>query len=148
MGAAVEGTLHGIPSLAISICARQDFQFAAAAAFAAQLAAWVLKETLPAGVTLNVNIPPHWNQGQGVRLTRRATNIARQLVMENTDPRNRKYYWINEQVDESKVAAESDYAAIRDGSISITPLVFDCTESPPSRSLERWIQSFQSLPVR
>lgn len=146
VAAALEGTFHGIPSLAVSISSRTEFPFEAAAAFAAQLAAWVLKKGLPAGVTLNVNFPPR--ERQGVRLTRRASGVTRQRVVENTDPRNRKYYWIHEELDESKIAPDSDYAAIRERFISVTPLTFESSDGLPLRSLEHWIQAFPSLSLR
>ena len=96
VGAAVEGTLHGIPSIAVSICSKSDLPLDAAAAFAAQLAKWVLEEGLPPGVTLNVNIPAGWpaDGKNGVRLTRPAHRQARRLVLEPHDSANPQSYWI------------------------------------------------------
>ena len=104
-----------------------------------------MKKGLPADVTLNVNFPPR--QRKGARLTRRSSGSTSQTIVENTDPRNRNYYWIHEQVDETKIQPDSDYAAIRDGHISITPLAFECADAPSLGSLERWVRSFQSFPV-
>lgn len=146
VAAAVEGTFHGIPSIAISISSRQEFPFQAAAAFAAQLADFVLKKGLPADVTLNVNFPP--SQRKGARLTRRSSGATRQSIVENTDPRNRNYYWIHEQLDETKIQPDSDYAAIRACYISITPLTFECMDGVSLTSLQRWIRSYQSPPAR
>ena len=142
VAAAVEGTFHGIPSIAISISSRQEFPFQAAAAFAAQLADFVLKKGLPADVTLNVNFPPR--ERKGARLTRRASGATRQTIVENTDPRSRKYYWIHEQLDETKIQPDSDYAAIREHCISITPLTFECSDGLALRSLEDWVRSWAS----
>ena len=146
VGAAVEGTLHGIPSIAVSICSKQDLRFDIASAFAAKLAAWVLEEGLPPGVTLNANIPVDWSNG--VRLTRCAHRSTRQLHLENPDSQDPGSYWINERIDWAKLSADSDYAAIRDGHISITPLAFECADAPSLGSLEQWVRSFQSLPAR
>lgn len=146
VGAAVEGTLHGIPAIAISICARQDFQFEPAADFAARLAGMVLEGGLPAGVTLNVNVPDGWSNG--ARLARQGTRIARNVLVETTDPKDRKYYWMSEQMDEQKITPDSDYAAVRDGHIAITPLTLGGTEPSSLHSLSRWVQSFNALSVR
>ena len=146
VSAAVEGILHGIPSFAISICSKRNFQFEPVASFAAQLAALVLREGLPAGVLLNVNVPPEWNNG--VRLTQRSHRHARRFVLEKDMAPESDSYWIREQIEEARIAPDSDHAAIRRGHISITPLAFDGLDFPALDWLERWVQSLQKLPVR
>ena len=144
VGAAVEGTLHGIPSIAVSICSKSDLPLDAAAAFAARLAKWVLEEGLPPGVTLNVNIPAGWpaNGKNGVRLTRPAQRQARRLVLEPHDSASPQSYWIRERIDPAQLSADSDHAAIRDGYISITALALEGADPPSLAPLERWIRSF------
>ena len=140
VSAALEGVLHGIPSFAISICSKTNFPFERAASFAAQLAALILREGLPAGVLLNVNVPPGWNNG--VRLTQRSHRHARRFVLEKDGDPESDSYWIRERIEETQLAPDSDYAAVRRGHISITPLVFDGLESPALDWLARWVQSF------
>jgi len=147
VGAAVEATLHGIASIAVSICSKRDVPIGPAASFAAELAKWVLQEGeegLPPGVTLNVNIPAAWKHG--VRLTRLADRRARRLALEARDPGDLRTLSIREVMDSSQLAADSDYTAIRDGAISITPLALDCPDTPSLAPLERWIRSVQTLP--
>ena len=146
VGTAVEGALHGIPAIAISICARQNFQFEPAADFAARLAGMVLEGGLPAGVTLNVNVPDGWSNG--VRLARQGARIARNVLVETTDPKDRKYYWIAEQVDSQKIPPDSDYAAVRDGHIAITPLTLSPTDPSTLRSLSHWVQTLNPASVQ
>ena len=141
VAAAMEGTFHGIPSIAVSICSKKEFPFQAAARFAEGLAKLVLKEMLPPGVTLNVNVPVSWSGS--VRLTRRAPRISRQLVVVRDGSEQNKCR-INERLDWAKIAPDSDYAAIRERSISITPLQFECQETPLLGFLERWIQTLPS----
>lgn len=145
VAAAVEGTFHGVPSIAVSICSKQEFLFQPAAAFAEQLARLIWEEGLPAGVTLNVNVPAGWSGG--VRLTRRATRVSRQLVVEGDGP-EKNAYRINEKLDWAKIAPDTDYAAIRERFISITPLTLECPEGPAVPFLERWIQTLPSEAVR
>jgi 5'-nucleotidase len=86
----------------------------------------VLDAGLPAGTLLNVNVPP--GPVRGVRVTRQGKKNIRPTIIEGTDPRQRKYYWIGE---ESLVWNEdegTDYEALGQGLISITPLRTDMTD--------------------
>jgi len=141
VAAAMEAVLHGVPSLAISLASRKQLDFSGAAAFAAQLAAKVLEEGLPAGVMLNVNVP----RGEvcGVRLTRQSQKISQNLVLEKKDPRGRPYYWLDETVELSEVEPDSDYAAILAHEVSVTPLHVDRTHYPSFNHLSRWLPALQ-----
>ncbi len=122
---AAEGAKYGIASIAVSVNRRRDIDYAPAARFAADLAAKVLAEGLPQGVVLNVNVPhPTYD---GIEITRQSKKISRNLMVETRDPYDRLYYWMYEEVPLENAEAGSDYAAVRDGKISITPLRFDNT---------------------
>ncbi|HEY4682034.1 MAG TPA: 5'/3'-nucleotidase SurE [Candidatus Acidoferrales bacterium] len=139
VAAAVEGTLNGIPSFAISVAHKDgEFDFEPAAAFAVKLAKRILAEELPKGVTLNVNVPQPWNNG--VEITRQSNKIIKNLLVENTDPRGRRYYWLHEEVDRDRVAPGTDYAAVFAGSISITPLDLDRTNRAALNHLSHWVE--------
>ena len=125
IAAAAEGAKYGIASIALSVNQRRDIDYAPAARFAAELAAKVLAEGLPPGVALNVNVPhPTYS---GVEITHQCRKISRNLMVETRDPHDRPYYWMHEEVPIENAEAGSDYAAVRDGKISITPLRFDNT---------------------
>ncbi len=87
-------------------------------------------------------------KSNGARLARQGTRIARNVLVETTDPKDRKYYWMSEQMDEQKITPDSDYAAVRDGHIAITPLTLGGTEPSSLHALSRWVQSFNALSVR
>src|SRR5579864_4620406 len=126
IGAAMEGAINRTPALAVSVAFRgKGFDFAPAARFTRALIPVVLKEGLPKGVLLNVNVPQPWN-GQ-VRFTRQSSKITRNLLQPGTDPRGRHYFWLHEQQLTEGIDPETDHAAIRDGVVSITPLVLDHT---------------------
>jgi 5'-nucleotidase len=144
VGAAVEGTLHGIPSMAVSICSKKTFPFGKVASFAARLAGVILQEGLPGGVTLNVNVPPRWKNG--VRLTQRCSRHARQFVLEKNGGEDS--FWIREQLDESKFGVDSDHAAVRAGHASITPLWFDAGDAPSPEWLPAWVRAFSAFSIR
>lgn len=133
---AAEGAKHGIPSIAVSITERENLDFRPAAEFAARLAAQVVEKGLPPGVALNVNVPhPRY---EGVEITRQCEKISRNIMVEGRDPRGRPYYWMDEKIPLEDAEPGTDYAAIREGRVSITPLRFDNTAQDLIESLQSW----------
>ncbi len=65
-------------------------------------------------------------------------------MIEGRDPRGRPYYWIDEEVPLADAETGTDYAAIRDGDISITPLRFDHTAEELMESLVEWVGSLEN----
>jgi 5'-nucleotidase len=129
VSAAMEGTLLGIPSIAVSLIGRGTFDFAVAAAFARRLAERVLAKGLPSDTLLNVNVPQPDGGAplRGVRLTRMGRRRYGDAVVEKTDPRGRKYYWIGgEELDFVKEEG-TDFHAVDEGFISVTPIHLDLT---------------------
>ena len=123
---ALEGALLGIPSLAVSLeRTREAYDFAHAAAAAARLADAVLRKGLPARTFLNLNVPS--GAPKGLRVTFQARRNHVTVVDERMDPRHRPYYWIEEGENEWEPHDRSDYQAVRDGFVSVTPLQPDLT---------------------
>lgn len=138
VSAAMEGTLLGIPSIALSLVARDDFDFEPAAAFAAQLAAQVITHPFPVDTLLNVNVPAIPRERmQGVRVTRQGKRRYSEALVEKTDPRGKKYYWIGGDELDFIDEPGTDFAAVRDGAVSITPVHLDLTHYPSFAALER-----------
>jgi 5'-nucleotidase len=143
IGAAMEGALNRVPSIAISAAYRgKDVDFGPAAKFARVLAPMVIKEGLPEGVLLNVNVPQPWNGT--VRFTRQSSKITRNLLQPGTDPRGRRYYWLHEQQMMDGIGEDTDHAAIRDGAISITPLILDHTDAASLNHLSHWARILEA----
>jgi 5'-nucleotidase len=139
VGAAREGALHHIPSLAVSLCSKAaDLKFDTAARVARSAAEQVLNEGLPDQVLLNINVPEPWKGG--VRFTRQSKKITRNQLSEGKDPRGRVYYWLFEQRIDKDVAPDSDYAAIFAGAVSITPLHLDPTDTKSLNHLSHWAE--------
>jgi len=141
VGGANEGAVHGVPSFAISLASRQDLDFSAAAAFAAQLATRILEEGLEPGVCLNVNVPR--GDVRGVRVPRQSQKISQNMVLEQIDPRGRPHYWLDETVDLTGIEPDSDYGAILAHEISVTPLQVDRTHYPSLNHISRWLPALQ-----
>jgi 5'/3'-nucleotidase len=138
VSAAMEGTLFAIPSLAISLAGRTEFDFGPAAEFSSRLVAQVLERGLPPDTLLNVNVPDRSRETMtGFRITRQGKRRFREALIEKTDPRGKKYYWIGS--DELGFVQEpgTDYAAVLEGAISITPVHLDLTHYPSFPVLEK-----------
>jgi len=143
VGAAMEGAINGVPSVAVSVAYKgQEFDFAPAGQFTRSLVPLILREGLPRGVLLNVNIPQDWT-GE-VRITRQSSKVTRNVLQPGTDPRGRNYFWLSEQQFVGDIGPDTDHAAIRDGAASITPLVVDQTHAPSVEHLLQWIPLLQS----
>jgi 5'-nucleotidase len=124
---ALEGALLGIPSIAVSLersSAPYDFTHAATAA--ATIAEGVLERGLPPRLFININVPP--GVPRGMRMTVQAKRNHVTVVSERQDPRGRPYYWIEEGQNDWEPHDQSDYQAVRDGYISVTPLQPDMTD--------------------
>jgi 5'-nucleotidase len=141
VGGAREGTFFGIPSLAFSLAARAELDFAPAAAFAARLAPLVLERGLPQRTLLNVNVPP--GQPAGVVITVQGRREHEGTVLEGLDPRRRTYYWVEEGRDTWVKDETADVHAIRAGFISVSPLHSDTTHHPSLATLKAWEVAFR-----
>lgn len=126
VAAAREGSMYQIPSIAVSAAlAKTRPDYSLAADFTCRLAACVLHRGLPSGVFLNLNFPER--RPLGVRITRQGSKLVQSLITEKDDPRGKKYYWIGEDQSEWHGDPDTDYFAVRNGYISITPLQRDQT---------------------
>jgi len=119
VSAALEAALFKLPGIAVNLAARHG-DFTWAARFATDLTRQVLKEGLPEGAILNVNVPP--GAIRGVRFTHQGARIANFHIAENVDPWGRNYCWIGEEEASEKRDPDSDYEAIAEGMVSVTPL--------------------------
>ncbi len=166
VGAAAEATINHVPAIAVSIVhpgpafiytgpARfsdgtsepvsqrrdLDFVFTDAAKFTHTLAQMVLKQGLPDGAFLNVNVPWEWT-GK-VRFTRQSEKITRTALQEGTGRQGRTYYWICEERMAGELDPATDYAAISGGAISITPLEIDRTHAESLKQLGHWAKALE-----
>jgi 5'-nucleotidase len=133
---ALEGALLGVPSIAVSqerTAGAYDFRHAAAAA--ATIAAIVLRRGISPQTFLSLNVPT--GTPKGFRLTVQAKRNHVTTVDERVDPRGRAYYWIEEGENEWEPHDRSDFQAVRDGYISVTPLQPDMTDHDALAKLEK-----------
>jgi 5'-nucleotidase len=123
---ALEGALLGISSIGVSLRqTRGDYDFQYAARAAAVMAGAVLRQPLPGRTFLNINVPK--GEPKGYRVTVQAKRNHVTSVAERHDPKGYPYYWIEEGQNEWEPHDRSDYQAVRDGYVSVTPLQPDLT---------------------
>ena len=125
VSAAMEGTLLGVPSMAVSQMDPETEGFDGAGAVARAVAMRLLVEGLPAKTLLNVNVPR--GEVKGIRLTRLGHRIYREKVIQEMDPRGRPYYWIGATPPEGMLEQGTDLSAVEENCISVTPLHLDLT---------------------
>jgi len=132
---ALEGALLGVPSIAISTeRVKDDAEFGPSARAAAHVAEAVLERGMPKFTLLNINVPQGRNKGFRVTVQAKRNHVT--VVSQRMDPRHRAYYWIEEGQNEWEPHDRSDYQAVRDGFISITPLQPDMTAHAALEYLE------------
>jgi 5'-nucleotidase len=126
VSAAMEAVLLGIPAVAFSQVGRAAFDYSAAAEFAAVLVGALDEASLPPDTLLNINVP-EGDRPEGFAVTRQGKRRYGDAIVEKTDPRGRKYYWIGGTELGFDDVAGTDFAAIHAGLISVTPLHLDLT---------------------
>ena len=140
VSAAFEGTLLGIPSFAISLVARSRFNFLPAARFSVRVARMILKKGLRKDTLLNVNVPNiNGKEIRSYRITAQGRWIhTGSAVIEKTDPRGKKYYWIGSGDLVFDRRGNTDFEAVSRGAVSVTPLHLDLTDYTAIPLLKKW----------
>jgi 5'-nucleotidase len=139
VAAAIEGTLCGIPSVAISRAMWGTGDFSVAADFAAVLARMVMENGIPNNSLLNVNVPPLPREEiAGVRITKLGTRLYRDAVVTKKDPRGKTYYWIGGEMPTWEDDEGSDFNAVDEKMISITPIHLDLTDYRGIVDMKNW----------
>ncbi len=139
VSAAVEGAIMGIPSLAFSTVARDNFKFQAAGNIAVKICKKVLRHGLPEGIVLNVNFPnlPQ-KKIKGYAFTKQGKRDYGDIIEEKVDPRGRKYYWIGGDDVGFEDIPGSDCNAIHENRVSITPIQVNLTDHALLGRLKNW----------
>jgi len=142
VAAAMEGRFLGVPAIAVSLAGTRWRHFDTAASVARRLVARLQNEPLPADTILNVNVPdlPEAELA-GFQVTRLGNRHKSEPVVRATDPRGRPIYWIGPAGFEQDAGEGTDFFAVRQGQVSITPIQVDLTHHDGMDSLRRWIDT-------
>jgi 5'-nucleotidase len=139
VSAAVEGTILGVPSMAVSQEGRDRFHFATGAHYALRVARLILQRGLPDETLVNLNVPDRAQRAvTGVRVTCLSRRRFENPIIEKVDPHGRTYYWIAGTRISWSRSKDADHEAIEEGAVSLTPLHLDSTHYGVLDRLRSW----------
>lgn len=128
VSAAMEGTILGVPSFAISLVGRSPFFYDTAVPFAVQIAQYILDKSLPYDTLLNVNVPNiNREQVKGIRFTKQGKRVYDNAIQEIFSPWGDKHYWIGGGNPYWEHGEDMDIQAVIDNYVSVTPIHLDLT---------------------
>jgi 5'-nucleotidase len=141
--AALEASIWGVAGIAVSVDHPDGSNAPVDYTPAARAARQVIKRMVVPGqkpdFLLNVNVP--WlpeDQIRGFRITRQGTRIYRDVLVRREDPRGRPYYWFGGDIPTGIAEDGTDFGALADGYVSITPLDLDLTNHDRLETLRPW----------
>lgn len=140
VAAATEGRSLGLPAIAISLVGDGATHFQAAAQVAEQVVQLLLAHPLPADTILNVNVPDRdFEDLQGFKSTRLGNRHRAEPLVKQTDPRERPIYWIGPAGSKADAGPGTDFHAVSEGYVSVTPIQIDLTRHASIDSLSEWL---------
>jgi 5'-nucleotidase len=138
VSAAFEGAFYGIPSFAISLVSKDDFKFETAASFALRIGRFILKNGLSENTFLNINVPNLNEDGvKSYMITKQGRRIYGNAVVEEVDQGGQKYYRIRGHRGFESMEG-TDFEAVSNHHISITPLHLDLTDYSSFEEMGKW----------
>jgi len=141
VAAATEGRFLGYPAMAVSIASHTPRYFETAARVAAGLVERLRSQAIAADSILNVNVPDlPYEELQGVLATRLGHRHKAEPVVKSEDPRGRPIYWVGPAGAEQDAGPGTDFHAVRNGFVSVTPLQVDLTRHQAVPDLRVWLE--------
>jgi 5'-nucleotidase len=142
VAAAIEGRFLGLPAIAISLCTHEGSpgHFDTGARVAAQLVRRLLQRSLDRALILNVNVPDRpYEELRGYRATRLGFRHRSEPILPAQDPRGRLVYWVGPAGREHDAGPGTDFDAVAEGYVSVTPLQIDLTRHVALQRLSGWL---------
>ena len=143
VAAAMEGRFLGIPAIAVSLVLEEGGHFDTAANLTRRLVERTFEDPLPADTILNVNVPdlPE-RELNGIRTTRLGFRHKSEPVIKALDPKNRPIYWIGPAGAGQDAGPGTDFYAVAQRSVSVSPIKVDLTAHAALGALEKWLSRF------
>jgi 5'-nucleotidase len=143
VSAAMEGRHLGLPSVAVSLVTHKHEakNFVTAARAAVEIVSRLIADPLPADTILNVNVPDlPWEQIRGFEVTRLGNRHRAEACVPATDPRGTTVYWIGPAGSEQDAGPGTDFHAVANNYVSVTPLQIDLTRHSMLDDMRAWLQ--------
>lgn len=139
VAAAAEGSLMGIPSLAVSLASWDPLDFDAPARVAREIVQDLAERPLAPGTLLNVNVPDRpYGEIRGLRVTKLGRRVYPDVIAVQRDPRGKACFWIGGEAPTWLPGEDTDFQALEAGYVSLTPLQLDLTHHQALDSLRGW----------
>jgi 5'-nucleotidase len=140
VAAATEGFLLGIPSIAVSLASKSAGNYATAARVAGELVARLRDRPVATASLFNVNVPDvPYDQLGGMEVTRLGRRHKAEGVVKSTNPRGETVYWVGAAGSAQDAGAGTDFHAIAQHKVSVTPLQIDLTEYAALDRVRDWL---------
>ena len=140
VAAAMEGRFLGLPAVAVSINSFQPRYFDDAARVTRSLVKQIIDKPIPLDVILNVNIPDvPVNELRGFATTRLGNRHKAEPAIMTQDPRGKPIYWVGAAGPEQDAGPGTDFHAVNENYVSVTPLQVDLTRYNAMDSISHWL---------
>lgn len=140
VAAATEGRFIGLPAIAVSMGEHGHDYYETAARVVAELITRLQKQPLQSDFVLNVNVPyVSYEQLKGWKLTRLGRRHRAEHMVRGSDPWGREIFWYGPVGPQRDDGPGTDFAAVRDGFVSITPLTVDMTARDDQEKVQEWL---------
>ncbi len=141
VAAAMEGRFLGLPAIAVSLVGENLCHYDSAARAVVKLLELLQNDPLPADTILNVNVPDvPWEAIEGFEATRLGRRHKSEPVVKMQDPRGRDIYWVGPVGAEQDAGPGTDFFAVRNRRVSLTPLHVDLTRYRALDQVARWLE--------
>ena len=141
VAAAMEGYLLGVPAIALSLASKAGAHFATAARIARETVERFQREAFGAPLLLNINVPDlPWEEIKGIRVTRLGRRHKAEPVVKQVSPRNETVYWVGAAGAAADAGEGTDFHAVANGYVSVTPLQIDLTHAAQVGAVTDWLQ--------
>lgn len=142
VAAAIEGRFLGLPTIAVSLVvgAASGPHFSTAARIARELVLRVVGKPLHPSTILNVNVPDlPYDELQGTQVTRLGHRHRAEAAVRGQDPRGREIYWVGAAGKGQDAGPGTDFHAVANGFVSVTPLQVDLTRHAALEDVRGWL---------
>ncbi|MCY3730212.1 MAG: 5'/3'-nucleotidase SurE [Rhodospirillaceae bacterium] len=140
VAAAMEGRFLGLPAVAVSLVTGRGRHFDTAVAIVERLVRQIREDPLPSETILNINVPDRRTDAlRGVEVTRLGFRHRSEPVVRARDPKNRPVYWIGPAGEGQDAGPGTDFHAIADDCVSVTPIKVDLTDHGALKTLDGWM---------
>jgi 5'-nucleotidase len=141
VAAAMEGYLLGVPSIAMSLTSKRGANFDAAARIACELVERFQRRAFGEPVLLNVNVPDEpYPSLRGLRTTRLGRRHKAEPAVSQVTPRHETVYWVGAAGEAADAGEDTDFHAVANNFVSVTPLQIDLTHGGQIGAVQEWLK--------